>query len=547
MYETHFGFTEKPFELTPDPAFLFLSAETKEIIATLKFCILEKRGFLLLIGEPGTGKTTLINTLMDWSDEKTEFAYVFNPAFDFHDLLQTVLSEFGLAKENGTLSKRKAIKKLNDYAIKRYEEDKNTVIIVDEAQYLNIETLENLRLLSNLETRKHKLIQIIIAGQPELELTLSSPKLRQLTQRISLRRKTKALDEKECSDYIRHRLEVAGYTGPQIFANRARHIIFEYCKGIPRKINILCDSALLIAFATKKSEIDSSIVKEAIEDLQTVSVDISESVEKNLKHKIYANDTLASTGKMQSQMVEEQFIQQSNQEIEPLIASKSSKNVKAGKESIKSEFKGREQKVNFPKRWIAILATIFFLNSALILFTGFTIFYFWGKNRYNPESHSKASRSEDSSMTLKSDVENSSKVKETYTSQINLDDKLQDLYNKMEKIKITLEENLKKKNEHQNMTSQVESEPIFYESIAEDNLDLISGSKVKTADTSKYIVVRKGESLYEIIIREYGKFDEGLVSLILKRNPEIISPDIIEENQVIILPETANTKLRYGD
>jgi general secretion pathway protein A len=112
MYETHFGFTEKPFELTPDPAFLFLSAETKEIIATLKFCILEKRGFLLLIGEPGTGKTTLINTLMDWSDEKTEFAYVFNPAFDFHDLLQTVLSEFGLAKENGTLSKRKAIKKL---------------------------------------------------------------------------------------------------------------------------------------------------------------------------------------------------------------------------------------------------------------------------------------------------------------------------------------------------------------------------------------------------------------------------------------------------
>jgi general secretion pathway protein A len=207
---------------------------------------------------------------MDQLQTNAQFAYIFNPALDFNDLLHTVLTEFEILNKDENLSRPKAMDKLNSFAIEQFEKEKNIIIIVDEAQYLETNTLENLRLLSNLETRKHKLIQIILAGQPELETKLSHPKLRQLAQRIGHRCRTNPFDEKDTYEYIDHRLNVAGYDGPQLFTTNAKKLIWTYSKGIPRLINIICDNSLLIGFGTNLKRIDSSIVKEVIDDLNKV-------------------------------------------------------------------------------------------------------------------------------------------------------------------------------------------------------------------------------------------------------------------------------------
>ena len=219
MYSNFFGFSAKPFELTPDSSFLYLSHELKEVFATLKYGIIQRRGFILLVGEPGTGKTTLINSLIDISGINANFAYIFNSDLDFNELLHTILIEFDLASVDEDLSKTKAMHRLKAFASAQFEKDGNAVIIVDEAQTLDRKTLEKLRLLSNLETRKHKLIQIILSGQPELENTLSQKSLTQLTQRIGLRCRTKPLNEKDAYEYIDHRLKVAGGGGPKNLDN----------------------------------------------------------------------------------------------------------------------------------------------------------------------------------------------------------------------------------------------------------------------------------------------------------------------------------------
>jgi general secretion pathway protein A len=208
---------------------------------TLKYGIIQRRGFILLVGEPGTGKTTLINSLIDISGINANFAYIFNPDLNFNELLHTILIEFDLASVDEDLSKPKAIHRLKTFVSEQFEED-------DEAQCLDMKTLEKLRLLSNLETRQHKLIQIILSGQPELENTLSQQKLTQLAQRIGLRCRTKPLNEKDAYEYIEHRLKVAGYKGPQLFANKAKQTIWTYSEGIPRIINIICDNSLLTGY-----------------------------------------------------------------------------------------------------------------------------------------------------------------------------------------------------------------------------------------------------------------------------------------------------------
>jgi len=270
MYTSFLKFSEKPFELTPDPKFLYLHAGLREIFAKLIYGIRERRGFIILVGEPGTGKTTLLNSTIDRLDSSTKIAFLFNMGITYGELLHLVLVDLGLAKINEEVSKSKAIQLLNHFAIEQFEQGGNVVLILDEAQNLDLHCLENLRQLSNLETRKHKLIQIVLSGQPELETALSKPKLRQLAQRIGLRCRTSMLSEKETYEYIQHRLHMANYMGPAIFSNKAKYSIWEYSKGIPRLINLICDGSLLIAYGLERKKVDSAIVEEVKKDLNEV-------------------------------------------------------------------------------------------------------------------------------------------------------------------------------------------------------------------------------------------------------------------------------------
>jgi len=267
MYCQFFGFTEKPFDVTPDPKFLYLSPGHREILATLIYGIRERRGFITIVGEVGTGKTTLLNTVLGQLDGKTYVASIFNTDVTFDEMLTWILVDLGLAKSEETVTKVQALFRLREFAIRQLSTGGNVVILVDEAQHLDRSVMENLRLLSNLETRKHKLIQIVLAGQPELDVKLSQPELRQLAQRINLRRYITPLGEKEAYEYIQHRLSLADYNGPQLFSRQARKIIWEYSGGVPRKINVVCDNALLIAYGLRQKRIEASVIEEAIKDL----------------------------------------------------------------------------------------------------------------------------------------------------------------------------------------------------------------------------------------------------------------------------------------
>jgi type II secretory pathway predicted ATPase ExeA len=267
MYNAYFGFNEKPFEVTPDPKFLYMTRAYQEILSALIYGIHERRGFIAIVGEVGTGKTMMINALLDRLEHHTKVAFIFNSDLTFQQMLTMALCDLGLANADEKLSKVEAIQRLNDYAIAQLEKGGNVVIIIDEAQSLNHKTMENLRMLSNLETRKHKLVQIILSGQPELDAKLNLPEWRQLVQRISLKRYSMNLSEQESYGYIQHRLDVAGYGGAPLFSPEALQMIWQYSEGIPRKINILCDNALLIGYGIEQKEINKEIIQEAIKDL----------------------------------------------------------------------------------------------------------------------------------------------------------------------------------------------------------------------------------------------------------------------------------------
>ena len=267
MYCTHYGFSEKPFDVTPDPRFLYMAPDHRETLASLMYGIRERRGFITIVGEVGTGKTTLLNAVLDRLDNNTKAAFIFNTRVTFEQMLNMVLYELGLVKASERLSKIDAIQRLNKFAVRQLAMDGRVVLIIDEAHNLSSRTMENLRMLSNLETRKHKLIQIVLSGQPELDTKLAKHELRQFTQRISLRRYVSPLNEKHTYAYLQHRLKVSKYQGSSLFDKKAQQLIWEHSGGIPRKINVLCDNALLIGYGLKQKKIHVAIIQEAAEDI----------------------------------------------------------------------------------------------------------------------------------------------------------------------------------------------------------------------------------------------------------------------------------------
>jgi type II secretory pathway predicted ATPase ExeA len=267
MYTAFFGFSQKPFDVTPDPQFLYLSPSHRETLASLIYGIRERRGFITVIGEVGTGKTTLLHALLGRLNGATWAAFVFNTTITFDEMLTMVLLDLKLVKPGETLTQVERLRRLNESARQRLFRGGNVVIVVDEAQNLGRDEMENLRLLSNLETPKHKLIQIVLSGQPELDAKLSQPELRQLAQRIALKRYILPLKKTETFEYVQHRLQIANYNGPPLFNDQTREMIWMYSGGVPRKINVLCDNALLIAYALRRKTIGADVAVEAIRDL----------------------------------------------------------------------------------------------------------------------------------------------------------------------------------------------------------------------------------------------------------------------------------------
>jgi len=266
MYCSFFGFREKPFDVTPDHRFLYLTSRHREALASILYGIRERRGFIALIGAAGTGKTTLLHAAINQLDPNTKVAFIFNSDLPFLQVLALILDEFRLLGSTKKLTKLDAFRRLNDFAIQQMSRGGNVVIMVDEAQNFDNRTIEGLRLLSNLESGNHKMIQVVLSGQPELNPKLDTEKMQQFVQRISLKRHILPLDKKDIFIYIQHRLKIAKYEGDSLFSRRALQLISEYSQGIPRKINVLCDNALLTAFAMGKKRIKAAIVEETIND-----------------------------------------------------------------------------------------------------------------------------------------------------------------------------------------------------------------------------------------------------------------------------------------
>jgi general secretion pathway protein A len=260
MYTEFYGLREKPFSLSPDPRFLFLSDSHREALAHLLYGIEQGEGFIAITGEVGTGKTTLCRTLLQRLEPGSEVAFLFNPQLSGLELLQAIDAEFGLDTQGKT--KRELMDQLNRFLLTKRQEGRRVLLLIDEAQNLDREALEQVRLLSNLETDTTKLIQIILIAQPELDAMLESPELRQLRQRINVRWRLKPLSASETRDYVRHRLRVAAGGPREIFTDLALREIHRRSGGVPRVVNRLCDRALLAGFAESAKEIGLGTVAE---------------------------------------------------------------------------------------------------------------------------------------------------------------------------------------------------------------------------------------------------------------------------------------------
>lgn len=267
MYCEFFGFAEKPFTITPNPRFIFLSKNHKEVFAHLLYGVRSHCGFIEITGEVGTGKTTALRTLLNQLEsESYRLAFIFNPSLSALELLRSINAEFGI--ESTVRSAGELLSALYNFLLRENAAGRTVVLVIDEAQNLQPAVLEQIRMLSNLETETDKLIQIILVGQPELGAMLERTELRQLSQRITVRYHLRPMDFDDARAYIGHRLEVAGSRTAGLFTPRAMKRIFRYSRGYPRLINILCDRSLLIGYTENSREITVSMVDMAIRELQ---------------------------------------------------------------------------------------------------------------------------------------------------------------------------------------------------------------------------------------------------------------------------------------
>jgi general secretion pathway protein A len=266
MYLKYYGLKKQPFHITPDPEFLYLSPSHKEAMSAIIYGIAQKKGFVAIIGAVGVGKTTILRSYLEKAERKhLKLVYVFNPQLTFKELIKTIYQELGL--EAGRIGILEMINRLNETLIEEYKQGNTVVLIIDEAQNMPIDTLESLRMLSNLETSKDKLIQIVLVGQPEFKATLDLDRLRQLKQRLVIRSTIQTLTKTESLEYLKFRLKMAGGYPGSVFSAPALKQIINKAHGIPRTLNILADNALITGFGYQQTPVTAKIVREIIRDL----------------------------------------------------------------------------------------------------------------------------------------------------------------------------------------------------------------------------------------------------------------------------------------
>ena len=272
MYKKFFGLRESPFNVNPDPRYLYLTRHIQEALACLIYGIQTRKGFVLLTGEVGTGKTTVLNKILEWSrEEGIATAFLFNPRLSEAEFFDFMLTDFGIPSDSAL--KSRTLMKLNEWLLEQHRNGKRAVLIVDEAQNLCADMLEEIRLLTNLETSTEKLLQIVLAGQPELEEKLNDQRLRQLRQRITLWAKTRPLTLLETHGYIKERLRIAG-TGEEIFSAAAIEVVHRHARGIPRIINLLCEHALITAFVEHSRTVSEKAVEDVARDFDLQEIDV---------------------------------------------------------------------------------------------------------------------------------------------------------------------------------------------------------------------------------------------------------------------------------
>ncbi len=267
MYTRYFGLKEKPFTIAPDPRYLYMSELHREALAHLLYGIHNDGCLILLTGDVGTGKTTVCRCLLAQLPEKTDIAIILNPKLTIVELFKTICEELDVPGIQDSPSSKSYVDNLNSYLLDAHAKGRSTVLIIDEAQNLDVEILEQLRLLTNLETDTHKLLQIVLLGQPELRDMLSSPQLTQINQRVTSRYHLQPLKPGDVRRYIQHRIYIAGGSDRSLFSPQAIRHVIKVSKGIPRTINLLCDRALLGAYAEHKDRVDLKIIKKAAKEV----------------------------------------------------------------------------------------------------------------------------------------------------------------------------------------------------------------------------------------------------------------------------------------
>lgn len=267
MYREYFGLKDEPFSIAPDPHYFYISEGHREALAHLIYGINSEGGFILLTGEVGTGKTTVCRCLLEQIPENCEVAFILNPTLSSVELLAAICDEFRISYPKGNETIKDLVERIYDFLLHINETSRRAILIIEEAQNLSVEVLEQIRLLTNLETSQRKLLQIIMLGQPELRKTLSKPELRQLSQRITAQYHLRPLGKHEIASYVKHRLAIAGFVGGELFPPPVIRMLYGLTGGIPRKINVICDRALLGVYTEGKKRVERSILIKAAKEI----------------------------------------------------------------------------------------------------------------------------------------------------------------------------------------------------------------------------------------------------------------------------------------